>query len=396
MRYALRVVNKSGEVSTLTLNASSKQTAEDQANQLGFSVLSNTAYPDFTISWFNKKSDFDTLLFSQELVVLLNAGLSLVASIETLFEKTSEPNTKHILERLLLELHQGQTFSNAILAQPKVFPTLFAALVKASERTGDLKHAVERYVIYRTQLEQVRTKLITASIYPVLLLVVGLLVSVFLLGYVVPKFSSIYENVGDNIPLMSRLLMQWGNLLHTHALQVLLIFMVLLVLCFYVLTRQGVKVKISSWLWSIPALGEKLRLYQLARFYRTLGMLLQGGIPLVTALEMASYMLVANLAAQLQFAIQEIKEGKALSFALEQHGLSTAVSKRMIAVGEQAGNMGEMMENTASFYDNEIARWVDWITRVIEPMLMMIIGLMIGGIVVLMYLPIFELADSIQ
>ncbi len=396
MRFTLRVVNQQGELSVLNLNAPSLQDAEAQANQLGFSALSISKHPSFNLEWLNKKSTFDTLLFSQELVVLLNAGLSLVACIETLLEKSSDPNAKHILERLLLELHQGQTFSNAVLAQPDVFPTLFVALVKASEQTGDLKHAVQRYVVYRTQLEQVRTKLITASIYPVLLLVVGLLVSVFLLGYVVPKFSSIYENVGDNIPWMSRVLMQWGNLLHTHGLKVFLFVITFLAVAVYTLSRKRVKAKIASWLWSIPALGEKLRLYQLARFYRTLGMLLQGGIPLVTALEMSSDLLAANLSNQLQLAIKEVREGKPLSFALEQHGLSTAVSKRMMAVGEQAGNMGEMMENTASFYDSEIARWVDWVTRVIEPMLMMVIGLMIGGIVVLMYLPIFELADSIQ
>ncbi len=269
-------------------------------------------------------------------------------------------------------------------------------MAKASEKTGDLKQALQRYVLYRTQLEQVRTKLITASIYPVLLLLVGALVSLFLLGYVVPKFSAIYENVGDNIPWMSRMLMQWGHLLHAHGAMVMGAGLSLLVLIGLIFTRKPVQTRLMAWLWSLPNVGEKLRLYQLARFYRTLGMLLQGGTPLVTALQMSADLLGGNLPTQLQQAIQMVKEGQPLSMALEQHGLATAVSKRMMLVGEQAGNMGEMMENTASFYDHEIARWVDWMTRLIEPLLMALIGLMIGGIVILMYLPIFELADSIQ
>lgn len=396
MQFELKVVNNHGTLSTLILEALSATEAEKQASQLGYSVLSVHKKSAFNVDWFHKKSHFDVLLFSQELVALLHAGLSLVAGIETLAEKSSDQSAQPVLNALLQKLHEGQTFSQALSASPEAFPSILVAMVKASEKTGDLKQALQRYVLYRTQLEQVRTKLITASIYPVLLLLVGALVSLFLLGYVVPKFSAIYENVGDNLPWLSQVLMQWGNLLHEHGMVVVSFLLAFLILAIFVFTRPSVQKRLMSWLWSIPNLGEKLRLYQLARFYRTLGMLLQGGTPLVTAMLMSADLLDSALHAQLQGAIQQVKAGQSLSTALEQHGLSTAVSKRMMLVGEQAGNMGEMMENTAAFYDHEIARWVDWMTRLIEPLLMMTIGLMIGGIVILMYLPIFELADSIQ
>lgn len=396
MQFELKVLDQRGTLSALILEATSEADAELQATNLGYSALSISKSHTLNFAWLNKKTAFDILLFTHELVALLHAGLSLVASIETLAEKSSDKAGQQILQSLLQKLHEGQTFSNTVGAMPEVFPSLFVAMVKASEKTGDLKHSLQRYVLYRTQLEQVRTKLITASIYPVLLMMVGALVSIFLLGYVVPKFSSIYENVGDNIPFLSRMLMQWGNLLHDHGLYVVGTGAALIVLLGFTLTRKPVQKQIMTWLWSIPNLGEKLRLYQLARFYRTLGMLLQGGIPLVTAMQMSADLLGQALHGQLQQAIQQVREGQPLSISLEQHGLATAVSKRMMSVGEQAGNMGEMMENTASFYDHEIARWVDWMTRLIEPLLMAFIGLIIGGIVILMYLPIFELADSIQ
>ena len=149
-------------------------------------------------------------------------------------------------------------------------------------------------------------------------------------------------------------------------------------------------------LWRIPAVGERIRVYQLARFYRTLGMLLRGGIPIVTALEMVSGLLENALRGQLALASDCIREGQPISYAMETYGLTTPVALRLLRVGEHTGGMGEMTERIANFYDEEMARWVDWFTRLFEPLLMAFIGLVIGFIVILMYFPIFELAGSIQ
>ena len=139
-----------------------------------------------------------------------------------------------------------------------------------------------------------------------------------------------------------------------------------------------------------------MRIYQLARFYRTLGMLLQGGIPLVTGMQMVSSLLQPALRHSLGLAEHDIREGKPLSSAMETHGMTTSIALRMLRVGERTGRMGEMMERIGSFYDEEIARAVDWFTRLLEPLLMVVIGLIIGIVVVLMYMPIFDLAGSLQ
>jgi len=153
---------------------------------------------------------------------------------------------------------------------------------------------------------------------------------------------------------------------------------------------------IGARLARIPALGERLHIYQLARLYRTVGMLQRGGTPMVTAMRMSAGLLGANLRLAFADATQAVREGRSIADAMEQYGLTTPVAARMLRVGERSGNMGEMMERIAAFYDEELSRWVAITTRLVEPALMSLIGILIGGIVVLMYFPIFELAGSIR
>ncbi len=148
--------------------------------------------------------------------------------------------------------------------------------------------------------------------------------------------------------------------------------------------------------WRLPAIGERLRLFYLSRVYRTLGMLLRGGMPIATALPMAAALLQTEMRAQLAQAARHIDEGNPISCSMERYGLTTPVALRMMRVGERTGRMGDMMERIAGFYEEETARWVERFTKLFEPLLMIVIGFMIGGIVVLMYLPIFDLAGNIQ
>ena len=396
MNFELKVLRSGEPVSVMALEAGNAQQAETQAANLGYAVLSVKPKASFNIGLPNSNKVFSLLLFSQELVALLQAGLSLVEAIETLTEKDHCNESRRVLEGIRKRLYEGQTFSAALGEYPQIFPVLFVAMVRASEKTGDLVQTLRRYIAYRTQLEQVRKKVITASIYPALLLFVGALVTLFLLGYVVPKFSSVYENSRAELPWMSRLLLEWGHLLHEHAEIFGAVFIVSIVSIIYALSLKPVRSAINRLIWRIPAVGRHLHVYQLARFYRTLGMLLQGGISLVTAMQMSADLLEQSLRHRLLLATQQVKEGQLLSASLEEHGLTTAVSMRMMRVGERSGEMGEMLERAAAFYDEEIARTVDWATRLFEPILMTIIGLVIGVIVVLMYMPIFELADAIQ
>jgi len=213
--------------------------------------------------------------------------------------------------------------------------------------------------------------------------------------FVVPRFSRVYEERAADLPLFSKMLLGWGQLVEGHALLVIGVLVALAIACAYVLRSAPVRARFANALWRIPALGERMKLYQLARFYRTIGMLLRGGMPLVSALDMGAELLHPALRDRLNAARRAISEGRQVSVSMDSNGLTTPVAMRMLAVGEKSGNMGEMMDRIAVFHDEEISRWVDWFTRLFEPVLMAAIGLVIGAIVILMYMPIFELAGSL-
>jgi general secretion pathway protein F len=291
-------------------------------------------------------------------------------------------------------LREGQSFSKALRGFPDSFPQLYAATVHASERTGSLVEALTRFVAYQTQLDSVKKHLVSASIYPVILILVGGLVSLFLLGYVVPRFSHIYEDIGGDLPMLTRALMVWGRFVEQHGV-LLLGGMTAAVMGLVMWLRQPVaRQLIARQIMRFPAIGERVRVYQLTRFYRTMGMLLSGGTPVAQAIGMVSGLLDEELRQRLDGALVRVNEGKPLSASLEAQSLTTPVALRMLRVGERTGQMGDMMERIAAFHEEELGRWVERFTRTFEPLLMAVIGIVIGGIVLLMYFPIFELAGS--
>lgn len=395
MRFDLKVAFGE-EIAAMSFEALDVMQAQAMAEAQGYTVLAiREGSVRAGFSSFNRNK-FNLMLFSQELLALLDSGLSLVESVEGLAEKEHNEESRMVLRQVMTGLYEGLPLSGAMERSPTVFPPLYVAMIRASERTGDMVHALGRYVNYQSQIDAVRKKIVTASIYPVLLIVVGGLVMLFLLGYVVPRFSTIYESSGADLPWMSRMLLSWGQLMQQNSSEVMLVFALAVVGGVYVATRSAVRRAVADWLWGLPVFGETLRIYQLARFYRTLGMLLRGGIPLVSGIRMVSPLLQPLLRQHLMLVEQDVREGKPLSLSMEQHALTTPIALRMLRVGERTGRMGEMMERIGMFYDDEIARAVDWFTRLLEPLLMVVIGLVIGVVVTLMYMPIFELAGSVQ
>jgi general secretion pathway protein F len=396
MRFELKAIGPSGAVEALDFQAPDEITAVRQIEGRGYTVLSVRAKGSLGLPWRRGGERFPVALFSQELRVLLNAGLPLPEAIDTLGEKEKRGDWRSIIERLSEVLREGQTFSSALEEFPQIFSPLYVATVRSSEKTSDLAPALGRYVAYAAQLEAIKKRVVNASIYPMLLIAVGGIVSLFLLLYVVPRFGRIYEERGSALPLFSRLLLTWGSAVDRHAPVVLSVLGGLILLGIYALRLASVRTAIGDALWRLPALGERLRMYQLARFYRTIGMLLRGGTPLVSALDMGGELLHPLLRERLARASRAIREGRGVAQSMEANGLTTPVALRMLNVGEKSGNMGEMLEQIAAFHDEEMARWVDWFTRLFEPILMTIIGLVIGVIVILMYMPIFELAGNLQ
>jgi general secretion pathway protein F len=283
-----------------------------------------------------------------------------------------------------------------VAAFPQHFSPLYVATVKASERTGSMREALGRYIAYQEELERVRKKIVSASIYPAILMIVGFLVIGFLMLYVVPRFAKVYEDMAGTLPFFSQLLLGFGNFVGNHAAVLGLSLLGALAAAVWAFSRQDFRSWLNLQLWRIPGLGSRMKTYQLARLYRTAGMLLRAGIPAVRALDMVRELLSVHLRPSLMRAKKMIEQGQPMSAALGAAGLATPVAARMMSVGERSGDMGEMFTQIARFHDDEVARFIDWFTRAFEPLLMAVLGVSVGAVVVLMYMPIFELAGSIK
>jgi general secretion pathway protein F len=394
MIFRIHALDAGGRV-RLRLEAASAAEAAARARGDGLTVL--TVHPDRGLeSLFTRRAHFPLLLFTRELLALLGSGLALLEALQTLLEKETHGDVRQVLTGVLDRLNQGEAFSAALGHFPEVFPTLYVASVRAAEKSGDLAPALARYAAWQEKVDIVRGRVVAASIYPLMLLVLGGLVALFLIGYVTPRFASIYADHLETLPWGSRALMTLGVWIDAHGVSAGLSFLGGLVVLVWVASRPAARAALARLAWRLPGLGERLRVFQLTRFYRTVGMLLTGGTPILPALDMASGLLAEEPRLRIAVAAEHIRSGLPISEAMQRAGLTTPVAARLLRVGEKSGRMGEMMENLAAFHDEETARFVERFTRLFEPLLMAVIGILVGSIVVLLYMPIFDLAGTIE
>ena len=328
--------------------------------------------------------------------MLLRAGLSLMAALEGMAEKEYDPGARLVIESVLLKLRQGGRLSEALTESGGGFPQLLIAGVSASERTGSLEETLERYCDYASRIDAARKKIVAAMIYPTMLLGVGFLVSAFLIGFVVPKFAGVYRESGGDMPWASALLFDVGRVIGAYPLQFVAAALLLVMALVTAFSAQSTRDWFVLRLCALPGVGQHIRVYELARLYRTLAMLLRGGMPIVPALGLAASMLSGAMRKELALASRQIAQGQPISQALQKNGLTTPVGNRMLAVGERSGSMADMLGRIADYHDEETSRWVDWAARMLEPLLMALLGIVIGGIVILLYMPIFDLAGSVK
>jgi general secretion pathway protein F len=399
MQYTVRALSADHLVTQLTLDASDEADARRQTEARGLFPASVEPVPSSFLFSFKPRTvggRFSLVLFSQELLALLQAGLSIVEGLEALLEKESSLATRTILTRLLAALRDGKRFSMALAEQPDLFSPLYIGIVKAAEGTSDLPRSLARFIDYQQRIDSVKSKVISSAIYPLILLIVGGGVTFFLIGYVVPRFAEVYQGAGRSLPWLSQLLLEWGQFASAHTRALLLTSFGGLFGAGFAVRRFIAHGGVARLLARLPGIGERARIYELSRLYLTMGMLLEGGIPIVTAMHTIDGMVSPSLRAGLLAAREAIQSGTPLSSAFEINGLATPISLRMLRVGERSGEMGRMLTQSALFYDGEITRWIDRFTRTFEPLLMAAIGLVVGTIVVLLYMPIFDLAGSLS
>lgn len=341
-----------------------------------------------------RRSQFSLGLFVQELMALLEAGLSLVEAIEALAEKSTADEHRLVLQDVLACLYRGQPLSLAMQQQPSVFPALLVASVASSEQSGQLPAALRRYHQYDAQIAQLRKKVRSAMTYPLIVLSVGAVILTFLLVFIIPRFATVFSGM-TNPDGTARLIVWWAQLLTDHGLWLAAGAGAVAVAGMAILRSAAVRAALWQLLWRVRRLNVLRRLFVLARFYRTLGLLVQAGMPLVEALVLTQQLLPQQRREQVGQAVLQLKEGRSVAAALAGADLTTPVAARLLRVGEHSGNLAGMCERIAQFHDEELARAIEMFSKIVEPALMLIVGGLIGLIVFLLYMPIFELAGNV-
>jgi general secretion pathway protein F len=394
------VVRGATGVCTLTLNAADAAAARLQATGRGLEVLACQARAAAAgpagSSPVVSARHMDIAGLSYELSSLMGAGLSVMDSLRTLARKERHGGRRAALLDVVHGVDEGLPLSAALGRHPGRFPPLLVATVGASEQTGDLGIALRRYADHQQSVKALRDKVVGAAVYPLLLLAVGFGVVLFLLGVVVPKFAVLIESSHAQLPWTSQLMMSWGRLVAAHiglvgACGVALLAAV--VMGARHVLRTGAR---GRWIEAMPLVGSTIRQFRHAQFYRTTGMLVQGGIPAPRALGLSASLLGEADQERLRKAIALLREGRSVSGALDDAGLADPVAASMLTVAERTGALPEILERIAQFHESGLQRSVELTTRLFEPVLMVGIGLVVGAIIVMMYLPIFDLASSLQ
>jgi general secretion pathway protein F len=393
MQFEVRATDTTAKLTTLFVEAPDVADARRQALRLRHTPVSIKARSQ---SGAARHGTFDLTLFAEELQMLLSAGLSLIDAIEGLAERQAADTSRSVFQALATGLRNGDKLSVAMGGQPDVFPPLFVGIVRAAESTSSLPAALTKFVAHESHVRVLRERMTSAAIYPALLLGVGSVVTFFLMVYVVPRFATVYESSGRPLPWVSQLLLEAGGALNQNLAWVLLGFSVITVWTWRLLRRQGAAVSWLSVLALLPGVTGRVQTIELSRLFRTLSMLLEGGLPVREALLLAGEVMFGACRTALADTLRRVEGGEPLSEGLRHAQLSTPLALRLIQVGERSGQLGPMLERAALFHEHETAIWIDRFSKTFGPILMVLISLVVGLIVIFLYIPVFDLAASLQ
>jgi type IV pilus assembly protein PilC len=337
------------------------------------------------------------LVFNQELATLLKAGMPLVQSLDILRQRISNPVFKVILDDVYDRVRAGSALSEAFEAHGGLFPGVYTASLLAGEKSGNLEQVLRRYVSYVKVVSTVRRKTISALVYPAILVVLSLIVVTVIVVKVVPEFSNFYNQFGKELPLSTRFIVGLSSFVTSYILLIVGGVAALVVTALWWVRQPGQRRRLHRFVLKLPAAGPLAQRFSTSQGARTLATLLGGGIPLVNALEVTARSLGnQHMAAELQQAAQQVREGRSLAATLQESGAFPDVAIKMVEVGESTGALQEMLNSLADFYDEEIETNLGRFVTVIEPALLVIMGIVIAGLLLSLYLPLFNLSSALS
>jgi type IV pilus assembly protein PilC len=345
----------------------------------------------------NKVPTREFVVFNQELATLLKAGLPLVQSLDILRRRVSNPVFKSVLDDVHERVRAGSSLSEAFDAHGGMFPGVYTASLMAGEKSGNLEQVIRRYVAYVKVVTGVRRKTISALVYPAILLILSIVVVALIVLRVVPAFGSFYEGFGEELPLSTRVIVAISAFATSYFFWIFAALAGLAVAGWIWLKQPAQKRRFDRWVLKLPALGPVARKFSTSQAARTLATLLGGGIPLVNAIEVSSKAIRnQHVSAELLTVAQQVREGRAMAIAMADTGAFPDVAIKMVEVGESTGALQEMLNSLADFFDEEIETNLGRFVTVIEPVLLIIMGTVIAGLLLALYLPLFNLSDVVR
>lgn len=398
--FACKLGSSDGRITVLELEANNPDSLRSSLEQQGYHVF-HIKKKAFQFLWSvgvgrRKIRHKELLTFNQEFLVLIKSGLPIVQALDAILERPERGRLTELLVRIKEDVKGGLSLSSALERHGQAFPHLYTASVRAGERTGDLPQTIRRYCSYLKRAEVVRKKVVSALFYPgILICFAGIALSVLLI-FVVPTFSKIYADAGSQMPLPTRLLLSFSSGLQKFfPLLILLTAAVYGVFKAWVATPDG-RYRYDSLLLRMPLVGNLLFQYSLAGFARTFGTVLGSGIPIVESLRMSAGTL-NNLVLEKKLfdVVRQVEEGGRLTSAMERVRLMPPLALRMLGVGEGTGAMEEMLMEISEYLETQVEEQVQLITTAIEPAVMIVMGVVVGGIIIAMYLPIFKIAGTV-
>lgn len=399
MEFRCRLASPSGEITEGIYIAESEGRLRHELEEKGLFVLSlqpKGAIAGISLQLPQRRAvnTREFLVFNQELATLLRAGMPLVQSLDLLKRRVTSPVFRSVLEDVHEKVRSGAALSEAFAAQGDLFPRVYTASLLAGERSGNLDAVLRRFVEYTKIIATVKRKTVSALVYPAILITLALGLVTIIILKVVPAFSDFYLSFGAQLPFVTRVIITVSDFVRNQFL--LLVIGIAVAAAAFVtwVRRPGQQARFDYLILKLPMLGQIAGKFGTSQMARTLATLLGGGLPLVNALDIAARSIGNQfMASQLEIVSARVREGESFASALEKRRVFPEVAVKMAEVGESTGALQDMLNTVADFYDEEIATNMERFVTLVEPVLLVFMGIVIAGLLLALYMPLFQLSS---
>jgi type IV pilus assembly protein PilC len=398
IQYEWAGLNRTGQKTRGVIEARSLAIAKAELRQQGILTKNIHKKRKKWLDRANRKiKPQDITFFSRQMATMIQAGIPLIQSFDIVSKGLSNQNVKNLVEKIKKEVETGTVLAHALRKYPQYFNTLFCSLIDAGEKSGSLDIMLDKVATYKEKIEAIKKKIKKALIYPTAVLVVALLVTIGLLMFVVPQFESLFSSFGANLPALTQMVIYLSNYLKSYWYIIFGTLGVAVYLFRHFLKHSPTFAQtIDRYLLKMPVIGSIMINAAIARFSRTLAITFAAGLPLVEALTSVAGATGNILYIKATDKIREdISSGQTLQLSIEKTNLFPSMVVQMIAIGEESGTLEKMLGKIADFYEEAVDYDVDALSSLLEPIIMSILGILVGGLVVAMYLPIFKLGSVV-